>query len=246
MEMIKKTKDYNMFKLTDINRADGIDRKRVDWLKQQIKRRNLLDMCPIMVNKDMEIVQGQHRWQAAKELGLELYYEVKELEARDILDLNSSKQWNLKDYLNFWVKQEHKEYIKLNNFMKDSNLPFDKAMRLCTSGDSTRGVSRNKFKNGEYVHKEFKYKDRIEQIFEVVHKIKSLKPYSHYVNSSRFFNSLVKIMDHEHYIQERLLINLERLCDKIGLRANEKGYVEMLCEIFNWRTTNKITFTGEE
>lgn len=68
--MINKTKNYDQFKTTNLNREKGIDRNRVEWLKNQIQRRNLLDMCPIIVNSNMEIIQGQHRWLLQKNLGL--------------------------------------------------------------------------------------------------------------------------------------------------------------------------------
>lgn len=243
--MIKKTKDYDMFKLTNINRADGISHPRVQWLKQQIQRRNLLDMCPILVNKDMEIIQGQHRWQAAKELGVDLYYEIKELQATDILDLNSSKSWKLKDYMNFWARQGNQNYIKLESFAKETGLAFEQSYRLC-SGHGSKTPQRTIFQRGEFVFREFKYKQRLGEIFDIIGKIKFLKTYAIYIESARFFNSLLKVMDHENYVHDRMLMNLEKLCDKIGPRATEKGYIELLCEIFNWRTTKRITFNGEE
>ncbi|MEK6878376.1 MAG: ParB/Srx family N-terminal domain-containing protein, partial [Nanoarchaeota archaeon] len=71
---IEKTTDYKMFKKLKGNR--NIYKPHLNGLIQSIQEENLLQYNPITINSDMEIVDGQHRLEAAKILKLDIYYLV--------------------------------------------------------------------------------------------------------------------------------------------------------------------------
>ena len=62
-------------------------------------------MCyPIMVDADMRIIDGQHRFYACKELGLPIYYVVKndvDPEQAMITLNQTSKKWEMMDWLRY-------------------------------------------------------------------------------------------------------------------------------------------------
>ena len=85
--MIQKTKDYEMFKFRDDNRP--LSQPHLKALIDSIKSKNLLEMRPIQVNAQFEVIDGQHRIAAAKALGVDIYYQVEEsLNPEDIIRLN--------------------------------------------------------------------------------------------------------------------------------------------------------------
>jgi len=89
--MIRKTTNYEIFTFREDNR-EKIDKKHLARLVESIKSRNLLELRPIMVNEKLEIVDGQHRLLAAKQLGYEIYYQKEEnLDCADIVRMNLSK-----------------------------------------------------------------------------------------------------------------------------------------------------------
>lgn len=183
---------------------------------------------------------------AAKELGIDIYYEIHDLEPLDILDLNNIKAWTNRDYLNFWAKQGKEDYIKFQEFMKETNLKFEKAFRLIAGPTHGRDLTKRElFRKGLFKFNEFKLKDRVKEVFEIINHIKKIKSYSTYTESARFFDALVKIMQHENYDKERMIANLARLSDKLSVKATKQAYLELLMEIYNWRTTKKIEFKGE-
>ena len=71
---MKKTKDYSQFKYLPGNRDLVLN--HVDRLVKSISKNNLLKNNPIMINKQGYILDGQHRLQAAEELGVDIYYNV--------------------------------------------------------------------------------------------------------------------------------------------------------------------------
>lgn len=69
---ILKTNDYGLFKSIMANRE--IDDKHVKRLAKSIARKNLLYIRPLIVNEKMQIIDGQHRLAAAKEIKATVYY----------------------------------------------------------------------------------------------------------------------------------------------------------------------------
>jgi len=72
------TTNYDMFKLSARNRP--INREHLRQLKAAISKCNQLDVNPILINSEFEVINGQHRLTAAKELGLPIYYMQKPTE----------------------------------------------------------------------------------------------------------------------------------------------------------------------
>lgn len=120
--MTLQTTNYDMFKKMECNRP--LHEGNIHKLMDSVKFKNLLPLRPILVDKDYYIIDGQHRLEVAKRLGLPIYYQVQE-DARieDIYLLNdNSRCWKFEDYLNFYVANGNESYIKLNDFMKRHNL----------------------------------------------------------------------------------------------------------------------------
>ena len=67
---IQKSKDYNIFKTLTGNRELNISHK--EKLKKSFKENYLIS--PIIINEKYEIIDGQHRFNAARELGYYVYY----------------------------------------------------------------------------------------------------------------------------------------------------------------------------
>src|SRR4026208_173423 len=144
--MIQKTKNYEMFKLIKKNR-EKISQKDVDKIIASIQAKNLLHMRPIIVNGDYEILDGQHRFLAAKTLGVDIYYDKQDtLTSKDVIILNNAKAWGFYDYLNFYIQEGHQEYIKIKKFMDQYKLHLKVAIIMVMG---TTKEAYHKFKSGE-------------------------------------------------------------------------------------------------
>jgi hypothetical protein len=119
---IMKTRDYSIFKFVNFNRDKH--QGHINNIKSILQRENLLHLHPILVNNDMEVVDGQHRLEAAKELGLEIFYIKSELSYDHILNSNLyQRKLGLKDVLNFYAKKDkNKNYVEIMNFLKLLNI----------------------------------------------------------------------------------------------------------------------------
>lgn len=236
--MIKKTKDYEIFKFRQDNR-ERIIQGRVLSIANSIKARNLLEFRPILVNEDMEIMDGQHRMLAAKMLDVEIYYEInKKMNPSDIILLNNAKSWGINDYLNFYCKNDYQEYIKLHYFMTANNLSLKVALTL------TMGKQREiteAFRGGKYEFKGEIQPGALKVCWDTINYIKRMNGFSSYTHSARFWNALLKIALHRSFNPDKWLSNLEKMVERFKPKATSEDYMLLMLEVNNWHNTMKIS-----
>jgi ParB/Sulfiredoxin domain len=235
MLLIQKTLDFDKFKLIRGNR--DISKNRVNALKKSIERQNLLYLVPIAVNKDMEIVDGQHRWAAAKILNVPIYYVIANgVDLNDMIVLNAyQRSWNANDYLNLYVKQNLPEYKKLAKFADTYNISVPLALCVLTKTYTYSTGVREEFKSGNFLatHE----KDAIETMEEVMR----VRDYcvGFVVTDRTFLHAYVKMR--EQVELDRLLIALKKYKATIERRATRLDYLRQLEEIINkGKSTNLI------
>ena len=110
---IQVTKDYSKFKLMAGNRA--VDYNQVKRLKREMERNpHLFAGNPILINENDFIIDGQHRRQAAQELGRPIYYiVVKGIMLDETRALNvTQKHWTLMDFARSYAEGGTEDYRK--------------------------------------------------------------------------------------------------------------------------------------
>ena len=118
---MKETTNYDMFKFREDNRKE-ISNVHVRVLVRSITHNNMLKYKPILVNSKMEVLDGQHRLLAAKEIGVPIFYEVeKDMDIKSIISLQTQKAWTTTDYINAYAKNGYEDYIKLSDFCKKND-----------------------------------------------------------------------------------------------------------------------------
>ncbi len=238
-----KTSNYEQFKFRTDNRA-SINQKHVLDLSHSIKSRNLLELRPITVNKDMEVLDGQHRLLAAKMLGVEIWYQIEEkLTSADIIIMNVSKSWSNIDYLNYYCKNGYLEYQRLDAFMKEHNVSLKVATYL------TMGSTHDKqadYRMGKFVFPNYDLAEPINVCWETIGFIRKVNGFSPYTNNARFWQCLVVLANHPEFDKTKWMFNLERLATKIGPRARTKDYLQMFMDIYNYRNQSKIDLLSED
>lgn len=125
------TTDYSMFKQAK-NR--NVDAKKVAKKKKSIAQINLQQ--PIIVNKRFQVVDGQHRFQALKELGLPINYVVSYnwSSDEDTATMNNTQDsWNTENWAEFRASQGNIEMKKAIILAKNYVALSDNKMTLTTA-----------------------------------------------------------------------------------------------------------------
>lgn len=120
---VYKTTDYSQFRTVSGNR--DIDSANFKNLLKAVSEKNLLDINPIVVNKNMEVIDGQHRLAVAKALRVPVYYYIAgRVNHSDIIVLNNvSKRWNMFNFANYWAKRGYKSYAFIVEMHKKHSIP---------------------------------------------------------------------------------------------------------------------------
>jgi len=159
MEEIKKTTDYNQFKRAIGNR--DIDESLVQKIQQSVQLKDLLMYNPIIVNENMEIIDGQHTLEAARRSNKPIYYMISVgANINDIARLNvNKKSWLTTDYVKSYVERGYDDYKILFSFMRKYGISAGTAGLLLTGDESsTPDKNRvtiyslyNKIKSGHFI-----------------------------------------------------------------------------------------------
>lgn len=106
---VYSTNDYDIFKHLKGNRILD-DRK--NYIISSIKENGWVTN-PIIVNKDMEIINGQHRYAALKALNMPIQYIIAEnANIHDCIALNIKQQnWKLVDYIRCYADMGNDDYV---------------------------------------------------------------------------------------------------------------------------------------
>lgn len=148
---LKVTRDYSRFKqLTGNREADALD-MRVKKIKASISQVGYVP-SPVIVNEKMEVIDGNGRLAALRDLNLPVYYiVVPGLTVRHCVAMNiNSTNWTLLDFVNSYADQGNENFVRLRQLLENHNkISLSVVLALITdnaAGGDARGV-----KNGTIV-----------------------------------------------------------------------------------------------
>lgn len=251
--MIQKTKNYEMFLKHPNNRP--IDRLNLDKITRSIKIRNLLSFRPILVNEKMEVIDGQHRLEAAKSLDLEIHYEVQEnLKTHDIILLNdNSKGWSRADYLNYFCQEGFEDYLKLKSFMDRNKINL--AMALAVLGHDTGNIKYKErpssiFKNGRYKfaskEDETIATEGLEKTDEAIAFVyPKMTGYKTFLLGTHFRKAIHKFVCMKEVDFSVFMDKIARRIDIIRACASISQYIDLFKKIYNYNNRNPLSIEGD-
>lgn len=232
MDEIITTKDYSIFTKMKGNR--NVNEKHVKKLMKAFELNYL--KTPIFVNEKMEVIDGQHRLEAASRMGYPVfYYKVGKVGLREVQQLNStSKNWASADYLNCYCDLKTTPYLRLKEFVE--NYP---EFRISIAGEilcETSGGGRfsDRFKEGK-----FKTGD-LADAYEVAGKLRQYKPYFSDYSSSGFVRVMTGLYRNPKFDHNVFLRKLALQPNALVRCATAKQYRDLIEEIYNYKSQSKI------
>lgn len=249
VNQVNQTNDYNLFKSLKGNRS--VNKLHVQRLKESFKGDYL--MSPIIVNQSYEIIDGQHRFNAAKDLNLPVNFIIcNDYSLAEVQILNTNmKNWKKEDYLNAFCDLKHPEYLKFRNFMRQFPAFGISASEAILTGqlsvkqgtDSSLEFSNSK--SGRYTIKYFEQGDLVisdmEYSKECAEKIMMIKPYYEGFNRISFVRSMLGIFRIENYNHSQLLDRLKSSPTALQHCANVTQYKLLIEDIYNFRSREKVS-----
>lgn len=244
---IQVTSDYSIFKFLPGNRP--VNLAHVKKLEVSLEQGQLIS--PILVNDIMQIIDGQHRFTACKNLGLPVYYIVGQgYGIKEVQTLNTNtKDWKGPEYLNFYCELGIDPYLKFRQFQsmfpdfafRASYLILSRKKTGVAGGDTRskkeyitdanpKGLySSNAFNEGFLVIPNW------DQSVLDAHRILKVKEHYKGFNRFQFVSCMLDLFKRDNYNHERFLHKLRLQPGKLVHQNNATQYLEIIEQIYNYK-----------
>ena len=239
---MKKTKNYEIFKLLGANRKTS--KGHVKRIANSILENNLLKHNPIIVDNNMVVIDGQHRLEAAKQLGVEIYYtDGGFIGAKQVRNLNSSqRQWTMADFVRSFAETSD-DYQYLYDFSQANDLPLSVAARILTNftgNSSSKAVRMGDFRIGD-----------MEQVEAHMEAVKRLEPFiSNVARKDRQYNATITVLRNNKIDWDKMETKARAIAaskdsrEIITKQSNKRSYLRLFEDIYNYHTKTQVRFYG--
>ena len=229
---IYKTKDYSKFGVYKFNRT--INESLVKKIMESIQDIGYIHGKSLIVDKEMNVIDGQHRLEACKRLKLPIYYMITSSDPqKTIIQLNAKQVgWKMNDYIHSWAGSGIKCYQDLQEFEKKHHLGITNSLLILF--DSTTDLADIKnIKAG----KKFKINPKSEDIVTFIESCNMVP----YYKSSYFIKAVVRVYK---IASDKHLEKLQHHIISLPQQATAAAYVAAFENLVNKgvMTKNRVSF----
>ena len=222
MNNVMKTLNYDLFKFYGWNRE--IDQNHVKNLIRSIKEHDKSQITPILIDSKMYILDGQHRFEALKQLQKPIYYQIVHLDESDVFTLNNlTKKWSNYDKLKFKAKMGNKYAAKALELIKEYNIipsllwKITRTQSGCTEFDELEA----------------------EKELKILTEIRTYLPKRFQTRTS--FIAIIDLIRLENFNKDVFIKKLFKYSGIIEGRSDAIGFLDEYKKLYNYRSsTNKI------
>lgn len=223
------TMEYNKFHLLKGNRT--LNQNKIKKIIAEIEGGlNWLPYCPIIVDADMNVIDGQHRLEVAKRINSSIWYVIAgaaTLHAIAKLNTNTER-WKAKDFINCYKENGDANYEKLDAFLKKFNFPFTMTLNLLEHGTCSTGGSHSveRFESGQW---KCKYLDKATELGTLVYRCKDFNGFL----KRNFIVAMSRLKEANMADIEELMTKFHKNHSQCLTAVSVKDYMNALEAIYN-------------
>lgn len=239
------TKAYTQIAFTnklDVFKEHGMQQpvcpRHVAKIQESMAKNGFFTGKPIEVYRDgnfLRIIDGHHRYHAAKILGIGVYYVICDSTQADLIgDRNTTvRKWAMPAWINYYAQKGVKDYTLLASYIK-KGLPLTVAGSVLMGESGGSGNYSKHIPRGTYKVKTTTTADKILAI------VNELAPVSEVVKTKVFMEAISVLIQLSEFDSEVLVRRIQahpRDLDKCATRPQMFGCLE---EIYNYKSQRKI------
>tara|TARA_R110000823_G_C15788067_1_gene485841 strand:+ start:85 stop:825 length:741 start_codon:yes stop_codon:yes gene_type:complete len=228
---VQTTNDYSLF--TSLNGNRNLNKLHVKRLKESMQKKYLFTV--IVINEKYEIIDGQHRFNACKELELPIRYIIVNgygLIEVQMLNANS-KNWTADDYLNGYCDLGYKDYLIYRDFKNKYGLGHNES-QLLLGNKHSKGMGAT-FSTGEFKITQYS------KACEYADHILSMKELYKGWRRRSFVYAIINLLSNENfdieYFKNKLRVSPNSLVDCTTVPQ----CIILIEEVYNYRNRNKVS-----
>lgn len=229
---VQQTTDYSIF--NDLGGNRKVNKLHVSRIKESMEDKTLVS--PILVNEKYEIIDGQHRFQALRELGKPVQFlQVKGygLDEVQILNVNH-KNWTTQSFLDSYVDLGYKDYVYFKEFFEAYEFPFMAALAIVHNQNDDGNIMRS-FRSGE-----FKFTD-IQGSYDRADRLKMIEPYFDKYTHINFVRVMLYMFKHQDFEFTVFMSKLRLQPTALQIQQTASQYKLMIEDIYNFKSRDKVS-----
>lgn len=230
---VHTTEDYFLFKSIEGNR--NLNLLHLNRLRKSMSEKYLF--TTILVNENYEIIDGQHRFEIIRELGLPLHYIVCEnYGLPEVHILNATqKTWNSDDYLEGYCKLGYPDYIKYRIFKNKYEFPHNVCMPMLSSFNcNAHGSDIKDFYNGNFKINNWK------KAIQMADNIMLLEPLYLGYRRAHFIFAMLQLFAKPQFEFTEFIQKLRLQPSALIDCQSSSQYITLIEHIYNFRRREKI------
>lgn len=240
------TTNLDKFKITSVNRdfTTPKSQNRIKRITESMKKVGFRPTAPLIVTSKMVCVDGQHRLESAKRLGIGVYYMVdptiknslKSIFEAAVGQNQDQESWGKVDYISGYVTMGNKNYKELKDFMDKYPMYSQTECMMFLQNSGTRHCSKIDFAQGKFKT------ENLDWAHTWATNILELEPYfKDGYTSSVFVRTLLTIIEKTPEFSWSNFIHKVRLRPGMIHRCGDKkSYSTMIEDIYNYRNREKL------
>ena len=236
---IMKTNNYDLFKIVKGNRR--VNQANYSKIIKSMKEEQLI--IPIVVNEKYEIIDGQHRFMASKDLGKPIYYFVvngygiEQVKRANI----ASSNWKKEDYLAMFISEDNANYIEFEEIRERYDMSISNLLKIFS-------IVQNK----QLARVSYEFEDglfTLEGKEVVLNFLTSLEDFNFFkfYKSTNFITAFIKLYFRPEYEHDKMKSKLNNYRSTLEKRSTSDEYLVLLCNrLYSFGATkNPIYYSSE-
>jgi len=231
---IFRTTFYERYKFNSLQRV--IKEWHVKDLMLKMEKHGFLPNKAISVNEKNEIIDGHHRYLAARNLGIPMLVQVcKGMTEETILESNQAQlDWDKHDFTGTFAKKGNQNYQAIIDFM--AKYPKFKMTQtlILLKNEPNAHPKKKEFQEGKYTIGSFKKAE------EFALKIMQTAEYFSKAYTGKFISAIICCETRsKEFIFSEFLDKLSKFPDKLTPSITTKSYLEKIEDLYNYHRNKK-------
>jgi hypothetical protein len=233
-----------MFEACSFNRDIG----KLDALKASMAKHGYIPAHPLHVirgtNGKLQIKAGHHRFEAAKSLGIGVYYIICDDEA-SIFELEGvgNPKWSFRDFFKAYLRTDRAAYLDLREFSERTGVNLKQSASMLAGESASSGNQNRRVKNGTY---EIADRTHAEAVGKVIIACTNLGV--KFSTSANFVSAVCSIMHLPEFDQDTFVRRVKENVSMMRKQATMAQYQELIEAVYNYRSQYKapLAFMARE
>lgn len=243
---VYQTQDYDLFTFLKGNRIPNP--QHIERLRFSLQINGMIPN-PLLINKEFEIIDGQHRYEAAKKAGTKLYFIIVDYKLPQVHAINQDQSnYKIMDYMHGFAETGVESYVILKRFYEKHKVfnPANCVAMLSSVSSNSQYLQSEKYRPNKQQKNSVTFNEGTWKVRDVelgeqwatnLHRVG--KYFAGY-NQSSFVSTMIMMFKNPDFNFEDFMKKLHQRPYALTASANRAQYKLKIEDIYNHRRKVRV------